>query len=206
MNNICLPIIFSSVLITALAGAQEIKSIPEVGVHVKLFTFEKSENPQNIMIGYTKLDADCRFVRDGGQPLLDYYWLMDGTRYKPVHSMIKREVRGRLAVEASPTATGIGTVTAKDVVDRFALKVQNFKGLSSELGKVDVVVKSVRDGKDCRAFVEVREEKSGFSPLKLQVIKAVSEGSMFPPFRKFVSLTFSGTDLKTGAEEKQTIH
>ena len=203
MNKICFSAVVVMSLLSLFADAQEIKSIPEVGTHIKLFTFEKSENPQNILIGYTKLDADCHFVRDGSQPLLDYYWLMDGARYKPVHPMIKREVRGRLAVEASPSASS--SKAAKDVVDQFALKVQNFKGLSDELGKVAVAVKSMRDGKSCNALVEVSEEKPGFTPLKLEVIKAVSEGSVLPPFRKFVSLTFSGTDLKTGAGEKQTI-
>jgi hypothetical protein len=65
---------------------------------VRLFTVEKSKNPQNILVVYTRADPQCRIepvVHGSKAHLFDFYWLMDGTRHKPTHPLIKKYVRRR---------------------------------------------------------------------------------------------------------------
>src|SRR5437868_10402489 len=76
-------------------------TVPEIGSHYPIFKVEKNENPENIMIVYTKLDANCHLQVDSstaGNPVFDFYWLMNRQTYKPVNSLIKSSVKDRLRV------------------------------------------------------------------------------------------------------------
>ncbi len=69
---------------------------------VRLFVVEKSKNPQNILVVYTQADPHCRIepvVYGKKSYLFDFYWLMDGTRYKPTHPLIKKHARKRFVSE-----------------------------------------------------------------------------------------------------------
>jgi hypothetical protein len=72
-------------------------------VEQRLFFFEKSYNPNNIMIVYAMMDESCSFIpdpQDASKPLIDFYWLMDRNRYKPTHPLIKKGVRERMIFES----------------------------------------------------------------------------------------------------------
>ena len=72
------------------------------GEKVRLFTVEKSKNPQNILVVYCVVNDRCEFERipDAGQDhLFDMHWLMDGTTYKRTHPIIKRMARKRFVAQ-----------------------------------------------------------------------------------------------------------
>jgi hypothetical protein len=76
-----------------------VNHVGDVGEHYPLFLVEKSHHPENITIVYTKLDTHCRVLPDhehGFLPTLDFYWLMDETRYKPMAGPLKAGARKRL--------------------------------------------------------------------------------------------------------------
>lgn len=80
------------------------QALPAVSAirEIRLFTVEKSRNPQNILVVYAQADSQCRIepVIFGGKPyLFDFYWLMDGTRYKPTHPLIKKYARRRFVAQ-----------------------------------------------------------------------------------------------------------
>jgi len=69
----------------------------------KLFFFEKSYNPNNIMIVHSMVDGSCSFIPDpldSGKPLIDFYWMMDRMKRKTPHALIKKNVRARLVFES----------------------------------------------------------------------------------------------------------
>ncbi len=69
---------------------------------VRLFVVEKSKNPQNILVVYTQADPQCTIkpVTYGKMSyLFDFYWLMDGTRFKPTHPLIKKLARRRFVAQ-----------------------------------------------------------------------------------------------------------
>src|SRR5215510_3978950 len=76
-----------------------VHNIGDVGEHYPIFLVEKSHHPENITVVYTKLDKNCHVIPDrehGFMPTLDFYWLMDETRYKPMAGPLKEGVRKRL--------------------------------------------------------------------------------------------------------------
>ena len=78
---------------------QAVTNVGEVGEHYPLFLIEKSHHPENITVVYTKLDTHCHVIPDrqhGFLPTLDFYWLMDATRYKPMAGPLKADARKRL--------------------------------------------------------------------------------------------------------------
>src|SRR5713101_3564370 len=75
------------------------KAVNNVGEHYPLFLVEKSHHPGNIIVVYTKLDTNCRVIPDrehGFLPTLEFYWLMNETRYKPMAGPLKEGARKRL--------------------------------------------------------------------------------------------------------------
>lgn len=80
-------------LISAFICAQSVFS--STGIERKLFTMEKSYNPQNIMIIHTKTDDQCKFIAKNNE-YVDFYWLMDRKSRKEVHSMIRGEIKEKV--------------------------------------------------------------------------------------------------------------
>ncbi len=72
--------------------------IAKASQEVRLFVIEKSKNPQNILVVYSNVNADCEIqsIADAGRDhLFDFYWLMNRTVFKPTHQLIKKQARKR---------------------------------------------------------------------------------------------------------------
>jgi hypothetical protein len=85
-------------LLIFLAGLTAAQAAEEV----RLFVVEKSKNPQNILVVYAQASRGCRVNPIGTAAkshLFDFYWLMNGTTYKPTHPLIKRHARKRFIPE-----------------------------------------------------------------------------------------------------------
>ena len=113
---------------------------------VRLFVVEKSKNPQNILVVYTQADPQCRIepvVYGKKAYLFDVYWLMDGTRYKRTHPLIKKHARRRF-------------VAKKQLENQkgFEVKLADLKELEHDLPS-DIITVSLRRGSDggCNARV-----------------------------------------------------
>jgi hypothetical protein len=185
------------------ANAAVRNDIKQIGPHEPIFTFEKNENPQNIMVVYTELDKDCHFIadKDGqGQPLLDYYWLMDGKSYKPVHPMIKSGMKKRMELEAN------GKAQSKSADGSFLVRINDLKELKTDLKDFSVQVKAERNKSqacDVEALVKLGPSDHE-RVLRLQTIASKAEKTALPPFRKLESITLIGKDVKTGELVKRT--
>lgn len=176
---------------SATAWAGPSKTISQVGFHTPLLIFEKNENRQNLMIVYTRLDPkSCEFDAKGDTPVLDYYWMMNGTDYKKVHPLILSSVKERLEVDTSAFKTS----------KKFLVHLKEFNELKSDLGTSPTFeVKSKKNGSDCEATVEMQLGPSdGNRRVALDSIYAESSKTILPPFRKLKALTINGKDLKTG--------
>jgi hypothetical protein len=173
--------------------------ITQIGPHEPVFTFEKNENPQNIMVIYTKVDKECEFVaasKDQGNSFLDYYWLMDRKNFKPVNPMIKNGMRGRLEFAQS----------TKEKPSSFKVQINDLKELQTDLKDFTVEVKAVRDAqKACDVEALVKLGPSDHDRiLRLQKIFSQAEKSVLPPFRKIQAITIEGKDVRTGEQVKRT--
>jgi hypothetical protein len=161
----------------------------EVGEHQKLFVIKKSENPQNIMVVYTKVDVQCRFVLHDSVPVLDIYWLMNGEKYKAVHPMLRSEIQKRLNYSFE-----------KFKPHSFNLRIAGTKELTPDFPEVPITITANRSGSghgcDVEAFIKF---DSTNEKTHLEVVQAISERKLWPPFRKLKSVTFEsvGVDGKT---------
>ncbi len=79
-------------------GAQLIwPAISVIGSYQPVLLVEKSQNPENKLVVFTKLNENCDFVTDSSaQPIFDFFWLMSGTTYKALNSSIKTEIKKRI--------------------------------------------------------------------------------------------------------------
>lgn len=80
----------------------------------RLFTLEKSYNPENILVIHTQTDNNCNFTTKNGE-FLDFYWLMDGTTRKEVHPTIRSQVKGRVSFEGINDRKNSFTVRFNDL-------------------------------------------------------------------------------------------
>ncbi len=177
--------------------APTVLSIPEVGEHTPLIKVEKSENRQNLMVVYTKLDPkSCGFLATSGKPVLDEYWLMDGTHYKPVNPMIKNAVSDRFELDQQ---------AFKDR-QKFLVHLKDFNELKSDLGSSPTFeVKAAKKSGECQTSVEMKLGLSDKGRLiAVESIYADSSKTPLPPFRKLNSLTLNGTDVATGEAVHRT--
>ncbi len=187
----------SAALLLALSAparaGQAITAIPEVGPHYKVVTVEKSVHPQNKLVAYTRLDQQCRVVTDprqGGRPVFDFYWLMDGLRYKRVHPLIKRGIRKRLTVGAAPPKSD-GRV--------FSIRLNDLSAVENDLGRTPllwVAAKKTADGCAVEARITLGPSNKG-AVLLLDSIysEAVLKG---PAGAKIKLIALKGTDAVSG--------
>lgn len=177
---------------------QEI-TIDKIGKHFPIFTVEKSENPQNILIAFTKIDSDCRFESNPdrpSEPVFDFYWKMDRTRYKPVHPLIKNGIRDRLALIAP----------GSDQRRKFSVKIGDLSELKHDLSKAELDVEAVSPSPhicEVRSLIKLGESDHGRT-LLLSTLHIESKKVFFPPFRKVVSVTLNGNDSETGEKLSRT--
>lgn len=176
------------------AGAGEaITTIPELGPHYRVVTVEKSVHPRNRLIAYTRLDGQCRVQRDpkdAGRALLDYYWLMDGSRYKRVHPLIKRGIRKRFQVWASPPKSR----------DRaFSVRLSELSEVEHDLGPTPLFwVRAEKTPKGCVAEARITLGPSDKNAV-LRLDAIYSEAALTGPFAAKVKLiALKGTDAASG--------
>jgi hypothetical protein len=168
---------FLFALLISIAGAMTVP--PEIGPHEKLFVIKKSENPQNIMMVYTKVDSQCRFVLQNSQPVLDIYWLMDREHYKAVHVLLRAEIRKRLNYSFENLTP-----------HSFSLRVEGMKWLQPELPEVPLHVVANKYGHECDVDTFITFDNG--EKISLESVNVVSEKILWPPFRKLISVTFQG--------------
>lgn len=185
-------------------GAEQ-KDVQNIGPHYEIFRLEKSENPQNVLVIYTKLDKNCQFIledQNSSQPVFGYYWLMDRKDYKPVHVLIRSGISDRLQVMLPPEFS--------KKRDFFSVQVKDLVQIDPFLDQALVRVESVSAGNSCQVKTtfntdlgEVKSPSTSSHVMILNKIYAESEKTLLPPFRKVVSLRFEGTNEVTGAAEKK---
>lgn len=184
-------------MLFASAGFAEDRPAGGVGDHSRILVFKKNENPQNIMIVYTKLDSHCRIQRQGAQPLFDFYWLMNGRDYKPVHSMIKDGIRERLQLDAKRVA---------DPKTSFWVNLNDMKEMNHDLENPRLLVRSSKDSAG-RCAVEALITLGASdrkAVVRLTDIYAEATKTFLPPFRRVVAVTVNGVDVKTGKKISRT--
>ena len=171
---------------SALAGPL-VATIPEAGPHYRIVTVRKSVHPRNDLVVFTRLDENCREVREHGAPVLDFYWLMDRRSYKPVNPLLKRGIRKRLALDDAAGGNA------------FTVRLNELKEVDHDLGpNPSLRVRS--GGKPGACFAEARMTlgpSNKNAEIRLEEIYSEAElKGHFSAKVKLVALT--GTDVKTG--------
>lgn len=180
----------------ASAQAAELSNMAPIGAHYRVITVEKSINPENIMVVYTKVDSQCRFLTDPAQrdqPVFDYYWLMDRKNYKPVHKLIKGEVRKRLEFQIDPS----------DRHNSFFVNMNDLKEVRHDLrdGRLNVRSEMI-DGK-CQVNATMTLGASAGNA-KIYLNKVYSEAKKGLIMPSLVSITLSGKDVNSGKAISKT--
>jgi hypothetical protein len=195
-------------LCAALLGASRtlagslVTDVPQLGPHYKILTVEKSVNPQNTLVAYTRLDDQCRVIHDPKHddlPVLDYYWLMDRSKYKPVNSMIKHGIRKRLRVERETPAEG--------AAGAFSVLLEELKEVDNDLEspQVRIHAEKTEDG-GCRVEGRITlGPADGGAVIRLDVVHSEAERKgLFGA--KVKSLTLKGVNVKTGEPVVRVYH
>jgi hypothetical protein len=173
----------------ALCGdAAETARVPEAGAQRQILVVEKNVHPENLMVVYTKVDADGHFVPDPdrpSQPMLDFYWLMDGKKFKPVNPLIKSEIRKRLAIRPDST----------DGPTRFAVNVNDLKEVACDIEqpKMDIYVNGSGNDRDVEAQMNLGPSDGN---MRIKVSSIYTEGRAFPP--AVYSVTLKGEEIVNG--------
>lgn len=177
-----------------LAHSSPIIDIPQVGKHYRVLTLDKNENPQNLLAIYTKLNADCTFAPADHSRLLGYYWLMNGERYKRVNPLILQGIRSRIEEEPN------GSKSA------FVINFGDLKELDNDLGEEPITVQASRNAEGkCHVEADLKLGPSnGGERIRLTNIHSESKKTFWPPFRKVMAVTLSGTDVKDGHFVRRT--
>ena len=187
-------IFFLSILLLGNSSfANEIKNISAVGPHYPIFQVEKNIHPENKMVVYTKLNDACELSIDENQnPTFDFYWLMKGTDYKPTHSLIKAQIRKRMAI------------TAGDSKKSFSINIQDLKELNTDLKdpQMKVTANKAKKGKYCS--VEGRMTLGPSDQNQVMIVQSIdtkAEGTFQP---KVLAVTLKGISASTGKPLNRT--
>lgn len=169
-----------------LASILTSATIPQIGEHLPFITVEKNVNPQNVLIVYTKADEKCRFATNPAnrdQPVFDFYWLMDRQNYKPVNSLIKREIYKRFEFQA-------------DFTDKqFTILVNDLKEMDTDIENPKMDVYAGGTPGHCTAEAQMNLGPSDGSK-RIRLTSVYTEGRSFPP--SVTSVTLKGVDVATG--------
>jgi hypothetical protein len=186
----CLTIL--SIYISGLsAEASQSFDFAPAGRHYPLFKFEKNFNPQNILIAYTRLDSQCRFIEKDPARILDFYWLKDGSERKDAHPLIKKNIRDRLESVRAEPRVGESAATAFQLKDTKALN----GSMSSVRMEIDVKVENGGCDVETTARYKVGQKTEA---VVVEEIKADTTRTFLPPFHKVQTITFIGKNLETG--------
>jgi hypothetical protein len=187
-------VILFTIGIGLTAKAREITSTEIIGMHHRLFSYEKNENNQNILVAYTQLENNCQIRKKNGLPIFDYYWLMNRQRYKPVAPLIRRKLRQRLEIYPSPNP------------DQFEVQLKDLRELDTNLKSITVQIHSFRDPNGfCSVKATLPKPDNSNMYFKLETIYAEAQRTWNPLDRKLISVALKGTDEKTGAPFTQEL-
>ena len=183
--------------------------IGDVGEHYPILLVEKSHHPENITVVYTKLDKNCHVIPDrehGFMPTLDFYWLMDETRYKPMARPLKEGARKRLQFtdahwhEVDPTS--------------FSVRIDGLSRVQHDLQSPTVQIKTERTGDACVATASMTLGPSnGNATMKVESVSTKTEALTLrkkmqamvdPDAIQMYSVTVKGTDVATGEPIERT--
>jgi hypothetical protein len=188
-----------------------VTNVGDVGEHYPLFLIEKSHHPENITVVYTKLDTHCHVLPDrahGFLPTLDFYWLLDAARYKPMAELLKAGARKRLQfIDAHGPQ---GDLTA------FTVRTDDLSRVQHDLQSPTVQIKAERQGDACVATalmslgpsndnvtMKVESVSTKTEPITLLTkIRAMVE----PDSIRIYAVTVKGTDVATGQPIERTYH
>ncbi len=188
---------------------QAVTNVGDVGEHYPLFLIEKSHHPENITVVYTKLDTDCRVIPDrehGFLPTLDFYWLMDATRYKPMAGPLKAGARKRLQF--------IDANGSQDDPASFSVRTDDLSRVQHDLQSPTVQIKTERQGDACvaTAFMTLGPS-NGNATLKVESVSTKTEPITLlkkmqamadPDSIQIYAVTVKGTDIATGQPIERT--
>jgi len=190
---------------------QAVTNVGDVGEHYPLFLIEKSHHPENITVVYTKLDTVCRVIPDrehGFLPTLDFYWLMDATRYKPMAGLLKAGTRKRLQFIDANGSQGDPT--------SFAVRTDDLSRVQHDLQSPTVQIKTGRQGDACvaTAFMTLGPS-NGNATMKVESVSTKTEPITLlkkmqamadPDSIQIYAVTVKGTDVTTGQPIERTYH
>ena len=190
---------------------QAVTNVGDVGEHYPLFLIEKSHHPENITVVYTKLDTDCHVIPDrehGFLPTLDFYWLMDATRYKPMAGPLKAGARKRLQFIDTNGSQGAPTA--------FAVRTDDLSRVQHDLPSPTVQIKTERQGDACMATALMTLGPSnGNATMKVESVSTKTEpitplkkmqAMADPDAIRIYAVTVKGTDVATGLPIERTYH
>jgi hypothetical protein len=190
---------------------QAVTNIGDVGEHYPLFLIEKSHHPENITVVYTKLDTHCRVLphrEHGFLPTLDFYWLMDAARYKPMAGPLKAGARKRLQFIDTHGSQGDAT--------SFLVRTADLSRVQHDLPSPAVQIKAERRGDACVATASLTLGPSnGHATIKLESISTLTEAITLrkkmqaiadPDAIQIYAVTVKGTDVVTGQPIERTYH
>jgi hypothetical protein len=171
--------------------ASDSRFFPEIGQHYPIFVYEKSVNPQNIMIAFVKLDSqDCKFQpdpRNKAAPLYDFYWLMNRNKFKPVHATIKKNIYKSLEF-----------LSQSDDRHKFTLRLRSLPEFNPNLNGRKFNVESRKTATGCEVMGSLED-------LRLVKVFTQSKGSVWPPFFKIRSITLEGYDQSKKVERVYSV-
>jgi hypothetical protein len=181
-------VIFILAVCLLRATAGEMAIIPQIGVHLPILTVQKNVHPQNLMVVYTKIDPNGRFLADRAdptRPVLDFYWLMDGKDYKPVNPLIKNEIAKRLEFQSSPA----------DGATHFVINVNDLKEVNSDIKepKMDVYASAAGGAPDVEARMNLGPSDGN---MRIKLSSIYTEGRALPP--AVFSVTLKGEEIVNG--------
>ena len=190
---------------------QVVTNVGDIGAHYPLFLIEKSHNPENIAVVYTKLDTNCRVSPDrehGFLPTLDFYWLLDTTRYKPMAGALKAGARRRLQFSNANGSQGDPTA--------FAVRADDLSRVQHDLQSPTVQIKAERQDAACvaTAFMTLGPS-NGHATIKIESVTTRTEpitllkkmrAMVDPDAIQIYAVTVKGTDIATGQPIERTYY
>ena len=177
------------------AAAEEIATIAEIGTHQPILVLEKNVNPQNLMVVYTKVDANGRFLTDDAgrnRPVFDFYWLMDGKNYKPVNRLIKREIGKRFEWQFSRT----------NPLTHFIVNLNDLKEVDSDIKNPKIDVYASRGGGACGVEAQMSLGPSDGN-MRIKLTSIYTEGRAFPP--AVYAVILKGEEIVDGKPTGKTV-
>ncbi len=176
---------------TSISSAELVTNLPEVGTHHSIMSIEKTFNRENILMAYAKVKDNCEIIRDSSQqPLFEFYWLMDGSKFKAVNTPIRNELRKRMLIK------GLN----KD--NTFKVEITALKTFKTDLPDYAMTIVSKSTERGCDVHGEMTLGPSdGNRTIRIESIFAETKGGLFP---RIVSITVKGIELSSGTAVSRT--